>query len=99
MAFVQGEWLPLVDLQRIFPSNQFDAPGVGGLVAVAVDAGRKVALVARPWFGQPQVVVTNPVSPSARSEFVSGGALLGDGSVALILDAAALVRMGQNQRS
>jgi two-component system chemotaxis sensor kinase CheA len=54
--------------------------------------GRKGALQIDELVGQQQVVVKNLEANYRRVSGVSGATILGDGSVALILDISALVR-------
>jgi two-component system chemotaxis sensor kinase CheA len=61
------------------------------LVLIQAD-GRRVALEVTQLVGQQQVVVKNLEANYRRVPGVSGATIMGDGSVALILDVATLVR-------
>jgi two-component system chemotaxis sensor kinase CheA len=60
--------------------------------------GRKVGLFVDDLVGQQQVVVKSIETNYRRIEGVSGATVLGDGSVALILDIPGLVRFADQRR-
>ena len=65
-------------------------------IMVVVEAdGSRVAVLVDELLGQHQVVVKNLESNYRKVANVSGATILGDGNVALILDAGALVRRSQ----
>ncbi len=93
---VRDEILPVVALQEIF-----DVPcgcrGEGGQVMVVIEAdGHRAALLVDELLGQQQVVVKNLESNYRRVPNVSGATILGDGRVALILDAGSLARRARH---
>ena len=93
---VRDEYLPVVELERVFdvPRRAGDAPPP---VMVVVEAdGARIALVVDELLGQQQVVVKNLESNYRRVENVSGATIMGDGRVALILDVGALVRRARH---
>jgi two-component system chemotaxis sensor kinase CheA len=55
--------------------------------------GRRLALLVDELLGQQQVVIKPLSGALAKTPGVSGGAVLGDGRVGLILDAAGLIRL------
>ena len=91
---VREDYLPLVDLASQYglpPSVRGeDAPP---RIAVVVEAdGRRLALEVDELLGQQQVVVKNLESNYRRIPGVSGATILGDGRVALIVDAGGLAQ-------
>ena len=89
---VRDEYLPVVSLSRLFNvpcKNETNARDV--LVVIESDGG-SVALLVEELLGQHQVVVKNLELNFRKVPNVSGATILGDGTVALILDCAALVR-------
>jgi two-component system chemotaxis sensor kinase CheA len=89
---VRDDYLPVLHLARIFPP----ARGVGepGRIAVIVEAdGTNAALVVDELVGQQQVVVKSLEANFRKVPGLAGATVMGDGSVALILDASHLVRM------
>ena len=90
VARVRADFLPIVDLEQVF-SVQRDSPPPAKPVLVVVEAeGRRAALLVDELLGQHQVVVKNLEANYRRVDHVSGATIMGDGSVALILDVASL---------
>ncbi len=89
---VRDDYLPVVDLQRLFhvPRGDFD-PVTQPLMVVLESDGRRVAAVVDELLGQQQVVVKNLESNYRRVDNISGATILGDGSVSLILDVGTVV--------
>ncbi len=89
---VREEYMPVVELERIFNvPNLDDDPSKGIMVVVEAEFGR-VALLVDELLGQQQVVVKNLESNYRKVSDVSGATIMGDGRVALILDVGALVK-------
>jgi two-component system chemotaxis sensor kinase CheA len=89
---VRGEYLPLISLQKELTIGGDSRPPAEGIVVILEADGRKGALQIDELVGQQQVVVKNLEANYRRVSGVSGATILGDGSVALILDISALVR-------
>jgi two-component system chemotaxis sensor kinase CheA len=90
VARVRADFLPIVDLEQVF-SVQRDSPPPAKPVLVVVEAeGRRAALLVDELLGQHQVVVKNLEANYRRVDHVSGATIMGDGSVALILDVVSL---------
>ena len=88
---VRGEYLPLVSLRQVFStSGQQDA--AQGIAVILEADGNKAALLIDELVGQQQVVVKNLEANYRRVAGISGATILGDGSVALILDVSTLLR-------
>ncbi len=88
---VRGEYLPLVSLRQVFStSGQQDA--ARGIAVILEADGNKAALLIDELVGQQQVVVKNLEANYRRVAGISGATILGDGSVALILDVSTLLR-------
>ena len=89
---VRDEYLPVVDLQRLFNVPRAEAGnGAEPLMVVLEADGRRVAAVVDELLGQQQVVVKNLESNYRRVDNISGATILGDGSVSLILDVGTVV--------
>lgn len=92
-AFVhemRGEFLPLIELGRLLGLPGADTPFERGIV-VAVEAnGTRHALFVDRLLGQQQFVVKSLEPNYRKLAAFSGATILGDGSVAMILDVAAL---------
>ncbi|WP_423821849.1 chemotaxis protein CheW [Salinisphaera sp. SPP-AMP-43] len=90
---VRGDYLPLVELQQAFDIADAKTRLADGIVVVVQSESRRFALFVDELIGQQQVVVKNLETHFRKVAGVSAATILGDGSVALILDATALSRM------
>jgi two-component system, chemotaxis family, sensor kinase CheA len=92
---VREDYLPLLNLAEQYglPPSARAAGEEAARIAVVVEAdGRRLALEVDELLGQQQVVVKNLESNYRRIAGVSGATILGDGRVALIVDAAGLAQ-------
>jgi len=89
---VREEYLPVVELERVFDVPRFDFEHVADIMVVVEAEGERIALLVDALLGQQQVVVKNLEANYRKVEHVSGATILGDGRVALILDMGSLVR-------
>ncbi|OHE84035.1 MAG: chemotaxis protein CheA [Lysobacterales bacterium RIFOXYD1_FULL_69_11] len=88
---VRDEFLPLLNLAATYglPAERRDDTSPPIAVVVECD-GRKLALEVDELVGQQQVVVKNLEANYRRIDGVSGATIMGDGRVALIVDAGGL---------
>ncbi|MDE2274692.1 MAG: chemotaxis protein CheW, partial [Burkholderiales bacterium] len=93
---VRDEYMPVLDLEKLFGVPRFDFEHVGNIMVVVEAEGGRVALLVDELLGQQQVVVKNLESNYRRVEDVSGATIMGDGRVALILDVGSLVRRSRH---
>ena len=89
---VRDEYMPVIALERTFKVPRADESQTSNIMVVVEAEGSRVALLVDELLGQHQVVVKNLESNYRKVPNVSGATILGDGSVALILDTGALVR-------
>ena len=89
---VRDEYMPVIALERTFQVPRADENETSNIMVVVEADGSRVALLVDELLGQHQVVVKNLESNYRKVPNVSGATILGDGSVALILDTGALVR-------
>jgi len=87
---VRGEYLPIVALHELFGLETQCTKVEQGIVVIIEADGRKTALLVDTLVGQQQVVIKSLESNYRKVSGISGATILGDGRVALILDAAAL---------
>jgi two-component system chemotaxis sensor kinase CheA len=89
---VREDYLPLLDL-----AAQYGLSGQAreaSPIAVVVEAdGQRLALEVDELLGQQQVVVKNLEANYRRVPGISGATILGDGRVALIVDAGGLIQV------
>jgi len=90
---VRDDYLPLLNLREQYrlPADTAANAATSTPIAVVVESdGRKLALEVDELLGQQQVVVKNLEANYRRVAGVSGATILGDGRVALIVDAGGL---------
>jgi two-component system, chemotaxis family, sensor kinase CheA len=93
---VRDEYMPVLELERIFNVPRFDFENVSAIMVVVEAEGGRVALLVDELLGQQQVVVKNLEANYRRVDDVSGATIMGDGRVALILDVGSLVRRSRH---
>jgi two-component system chemotaxis sensor kinase CheA len=89
---VRGEYLPLVALHEVFNVEEAKQEPTQGIVTIMQTEGRRFAMLIDELVGQQQVVVKNLETNYRKVHGISAATILGDGSVALIVDVAALNR-------
>ena len=96
---VRGEYLPLVELYNVFDVEGAKTEATQGIVVILQSAGRRYALLVDQLIGQHQVVVKNLESNYRKVPGISAATILGDGSVALIVDVSALQALNRDKRA
>jgi two-component system, chemotaxis family, sensor kinase CheA len=86
MIEVRGKLLPIHRLGEIFHLDGCLESIEEGILVVIDGAGERACLFVDEILGQQQVVIKNLGKALPQTEGISGGAILGDGLVALILD-------------
>jgi len=92
---VRGEYLPVISLRELFGIHGNDPSHVQGIMVVVESDGVKAALFVEELIGQHQVVIKSLEANYRRVPGVAGATIMGDGHVALIVDAAAVVGMAR----
>jgi len=91
---LRDEYLPIIRMHEIFDVKTAQATNLtDGLVVVVDGQGMRCGLFVDDLLGQQQVVIKSLEANYRKVEGVSGATILGDGSVALILDIPGLVRL------
>ena len=88
---LRDEYLPVVRLHRQLEIEAGSSTLEEGLLVVVEANGRRAALLVDELLAQQQVVIKNLESNFRKMERISGATILGDGTVALILDVGDLV--------
>ena len=94
----RGAYLPLLRLHELFGIEPRSRAIHDGLVVVVEGDGQRVGLFVDDLRGQQQVVIKSLETNYGQIPGVSGATILGDGSVALILDVAGLIRTTSSRR-
>lgn len=89
----RGEYLPIIRLHEVFGVAPRSDVLHEGLIMVVEGDGRRAGLFIDQLLGQQQVVIKSMETNYARIEGVGGATILGEGTVALILDVPGLLRM------
>lgn len=90
---LRNEYLPVIRMRGIFNVHSGDpTKSKEGVLVVVEGQGELCCLLVDELLGQQQVVIKSLEANYRRVEGVSGATILGDGSVALILDVPGLVR-------
>ena len=88
---LRGNVIPLVRLDEMLDIRE-EKGDKANLVVVIVRKGDKQAgLVVDELIGQQEIVIKSLGKYISKSRFISGATILGDGEVALILDANAMI--------
>jgi two-component system, chemotaxis family, sensor kinase CheA len=95
----RDEYLPIVRLYRTFGLAPRARALHDGLVVVVEGAGRRIGLFVDDLLSQQQVVIKSLETNYGRVPGISAATILGDGSVALILDVADLIRMASHREA
>jgi len=95
----RGDYLPLVRLHDLFGVEPRSRTVQDGLVVVAEGDGQRVGLFVDDLRGQQQVVIKSLETNYGQVPGISGATILGDGSVALILDVAGVIRSASRREA
>ena len=93
---VREEFLPVVDLERVFGLQRGEGVRDAAVMVVIESDGARAAAWVDELLGQQQVVVKNLESNCGPVDHIAGATIMGDGRVALILDVGALVRRARH---
>jgi two-component system, chemotaxis family, sensor kinase CheA len=88
LVMLRGELMPIFRLHRLFGIQSAIENPSEGLLVIVGDEDRRCALLVDELLGQQQVVAKSLSKAVGKIPGVSGGAILGDGQVGLILDTA-----------
>ncbi|QFY89092.1 chemotaxis protein CheA [Magnetovirga frankeli] len=96
---LRDEYLPIIRLHQLFGISSARSRDLGGGLLVVVEGeGRRCGLFVDDLLGQQQVVIKSLEANYKRVEGISGATILGDGSVALILDIPGLIRLANRSQ-
>ncbi len=95
MVMIRGKLVPIIRLHKLFGVQDANQNVNEGLLVIIEVDGKLCALLIDEIVGQQQVVIKSLGAALGKVPGVSGGAILGDGKVGLILDAASLISFAQ----
>jgi two-component system chemotaxis sensor kinase CheA len=96
MVMVRGQLLPLIRLHKLFGIDSSVDDPTKALVVVVEEDGKRCCLLVDELLGQQQVVIKSLGEGMGSVKGVSGGAIMGDGKISLILDIPGLTGLAQN---
>lgn len=94
---LRGELIPMFRIGRLFRIDDAIENPTEALAMIVEDQGRRMALVVDSLIGQQQVVIKNLGHSLGRVMGISGGAVMSDGAVGLILDVSEVMRVAMRK--
>jgi len=94
MVMVRGELIPLLRLHKLFDVTPATENPTEALVVIVEEDNRRCCLLVDELLGQQQVVIKS-LTGLGTVQGVSGGAIMGDGKVSLILDVPGLIELAR----
>ena len=91
LCLVRNQLMPLCRLYRLFGVKPVIEDPTQALVVIVQDNGRRCCLMVDELLGQQQVVIKSLGDGIGTVKGISGGAILGDGNVSLIVDVPGLI--------
>lgn len=88
---LRGTVIPLIRLNRLLDIESAKSPEDSLIVVIVKKGDRMAGLVVDELIGQQEIVIKSLGKYIKQCKFISGATILGDGEVALILDANALL--------
>ena len=94
---LRKEYLPLLRLYDLFNIVPASTDLTQGLLVIVEADGKKAGLYVDDLLGQQQVVIKSIATHYRKVEGISAATILGDGSVAMILDVTGLTRLAHSR--
>ncbi len=91
MCMIRGRLLPVCRLHNLFKVKPTTTDACQSLLVLVQDGSRRACLMVDELLGQQQVVIKSLGEITGNLPGVSGGAILGDGTISLILDVPGLI--------
>jgi len=95
---LRDDYVPIVRLHDVFTLKPDSEKLTDGLIVIVEGEGSQVGLFVDDLLGQQQVVIKSLETNFRPVEGVSGATILGDGTVALILDVVGLIKLSKQER-
>ncbi len=94
---LRDEYVPILRLHKVFNTKCDNKELINGLLVVVEGDGQLAGIFVDDLLGQQQVVIKSLESNFKRVDGLSGATILGDGTVALILDIPGLVKLSKER--
>jgi two-component system, chemotaxis family, sensor kinase CheA len=95
MIQTRGEYLPIISMHKAFNIETNITDPTQGMLVIVEAHSKKAALLFDDLVGQQQVVIKSLETNFRKINGISGATILGDGTVALIVDVPTIVKLGQ----
>ncbi|MFV2059474.1 MAG: chemotaxis protein CheA [Gammaproteobacteria bacterium] len=95
---LRDDYIPIVRLYQMFDIVPINRNIKEGLLVVVEAEGKKIAILVDDLLGQQQVVIKSLETNFRKVNGLSGATILGDGTVALIIDITGLMAIYQENR-
>jgi two-component system, chemotaxis family, sensor kinase CheA len=95
MVHTRGEYLPIIAMHKAFNIETQVTDSTQGMLVIVEAHGKKAALLFDDLVGQQQVVIKSLETNFRKINGISGATILGDGTVALIVDIPTIIKLGQ----
>jgi two-component system, chemotaxis family, sensor kinase CheA len=99
MIHTRDEYLPIIAMHKAFNIETLVTEPTEGMLVIVEAHGKKAALLFDDLVGQQQVVIKSLETNFRKINGISGATILGDGTVALIVDVATIMKLGQTTLS
>ncbi|MEW5924862.1 MAG: chemotaxis protein CheA [Candidatus Zixiibacteriota bacterium] len=93
---IRGKLYPIIRLAELFDLPVDKERSSEGIVIIVDDGGKKVGLVVDELLGLRQTVIKNLGPVFADAKWFSGGAILSDGNVGLIIDITGIIELANH---
>ena len=95
IVMVRGQLIPVVRLYKLFGVVPKSEDVTESLLVIVEEGSERCCLLVDELFDQQQVVIKNLGKDLGKVKGISGGAIMGDGKVSLILDIPGLIELAQ----
>ena len=99
MIHVRDEYLPIIAMHKALNIESKVTDVTQGMLVIVEAHGKKAALLFDSLVGQQQVVIKSLEANFRKINGISGATILGDGTVALIIDTPTIIKLGQAMAS
>lgn len=99
MIHVRDEYLPIIAMHKALNIESKITDITKGMLVIVEAHGKKAALLFDSLVGQQQVVIKSLEANFRKINGISGATILGDGTVALIIDTPTIIKLGQAMAS
>ena len=96
---LRGEYLPVIRLYELFGIPPQTTALEQGLLVVVEGEGRRASIFVDELLGQQQVVIKSLETNYRKVDGISGATILGDGTVAMIIDAGGVIALARKHQA